>query len=154
MWHPAFENANTSYGQLAWLNHRGNAEGIGGNISSGSSSPEGDPCAPAAFWPSYPHGLSEAADCLADVGTCEQGFDVGVFSAQGLNGQFIVVHPGPDLVIAARNFSGGDGPMGLWRAVRPGVVAMDPTFAGDEAGFCEAYGAGNYAPDLLVPRHP
>jgi hypothetical protein len=156
MSHPNFESANTSYGQLAWLNHRGNAEGIGGNISTGSNAPGGDPCAPAAFWPSYPHGLSKASDCLATAGaaTCKQMYDVGIFSAQGLNGQFIVVHPGLDMVIAARNFSGGDGPMGLWNAIRPGIVAKDPMFKGDEAAFCAAYGGGNYAPDLVNPRHP
>lgn len=154
MSHPAFEDANTSYGQLTWLNHRGNAAGIGGNISTGANAPEGDPCAPAAFWPSYPHGLSGAPDCRAKVGTCQQQHDVGVFSAQGLNGQFIVVHPGLDLVIAARNFSGGDGPMGLWKAIRPALVAMDPVYKGDEPAFCAAYGAGNYAPDLVMPRRP
>jgi hypothetical protein len=154
MSHPAFEDANTSYGQLAWLNHRGNAAGIGGNISSGANAALGDPCAPAAFWPAYPHGISESPDCGAEVGSCEQEFDVGVFSAQGLNGQFIVMHPGLDLVIAARNFSGGDGPLGLWRAVRPALVALDPVFQGDEAAFCEAYGAGNYAPNLVLPRQP
>ena len=30
------------------------------------------------------------------------------------------------------------------------LVALDPMFMGDEAAFCEAYGHGNYAPDLLV----
>lgn len=154
MSHPAFEDANTSYGQLTWLNHRGNAAGIGGNISSGANAALGDPCAPAAFWPAYPHGISESPDCRAEVGSCAQQFDVGVFSAQGLNGQFIVMHPGLDLVIAARNFSGGDGPLGLWRAVRPALVALDPVYQGDEAAFCEAYGAGNYAPDLVLPRRP
>jgi hypothetical protein len=153
MSHPAFEDANTSYGQLAWLNHRGNAAGIGGNITSGSNAKEGDPCAPAAFWPKYP-SPSGAPDCRATVGMCKQTHDVGIFSAQGLNGQFIVIHPGLDMVIAARNFSGGDGPLGLWRAVRPAVVAMDPMFKGDEAAFCKAYGAGDYAPDLVMPRGP
>lgn len=154
MSHPAFEDANTSYGHLAWLNHRGSAAGIGGNISSGANAEYGDPCAPAAFWPSYPHGISEAPDCLAEMGDCEQTHDVGVFSAQGLGGQFIVMHPGLDLVIVAKNFSGGDGPLGLWAAVRPGLVAMDPAYAGDEAAFCAAYGAGQYAPDLVLPRVP
>jgi hypothetical protein len=156
MSHPAFEDANTSYGHLSWLNHRGNAAGIGGNISTGANAPEGDPCAPAAFWPSYPHGLSEAKDCRAKAGAavCKQQYDVGIFSAQGLGGQFVVVHPGLDLVIVARNFSGGDGPLGLWRAVRPGLVAKDPKYKGDEMAFCADYGAGNYAPDLVLPRTP
>lgn len=153
MSHPAFEDANTSYGQLAWLNHRGNAAGIGGNITTGSNARLGDPCAPAAFWPRYPHG-SGAPDCRPEVGTCEQAFDVGIFSAQGLGGQFLVMHPGLDLVIAARNFSGGDGPLGLWEAIRPAIVAADPMFNGDEEAFCEAYGGGNYAPDLIMRRAP
>jgi hypothetical protein len=53
--------------------------------------------------------------------------------------------------MVARDFSGAGGPMGLWEMVRPSLVALDPMFTGDEAAFCEAYGNGNYAPDLLVP---
>lgn len=152
--HPGFESANTSYGQLAWLNHRGNAAGIGGNITSGSNAPEGDPCAPACFWSKYPHPPSEATDCMATAAgaSCQQKYDVGIYSAQGLGGQFIVMHPGLDLVMVAQNFSGGDGPMGMWAAVRPGLVAMDPKYKGDETAFCKEYGAGNYAPDLVVSR--
>ncbi len=140
MSHPAHEDANTAYGQLVWLNQRGAGNGFGARI---------DECAPAAFWPVYPHVGSEATDCRATSGTCEQEHDVGVFSAMGLNGQFIVMHPGLDLVIVAHNSSS---PLELWAAVRPAVVAMDPMFMGDETSFCEAYGAGSYAPDLLAPR--
>jgi hypothetical protein len=156
MSHPAHEDANTSYGQLAWLNHRGNASGIGGDIASGSNGPMGDPCAPAAFWPKYPHVGSEAPDCRAMFGDkgCKQTYDIGVFSAQGLGGQFVVVHPGLDLVIIAHNFSNMDGPMGMWNQIRPGLVAMDPKFKGDEKAFCKAYGDGDYAPDLVMPRGP
>jgi hypothetical protein len=82
-------------------------------------------------------------------------YDVGVFSAQGLGGQFIVGHPGLDLVIAVKNFSNQNGPLGLWARIRPALVALDPMFMGDEAAFCRAYGSGNYAPDLKVPiRQP
>lgn len=156
MGHPAHEDANTSYGQLAWLNHRGNAAGIGGDISSGSNSADGDPCAPAAFWPKYPHVGSEAPDCRATVGdmSCVQKHDIGVFSAQGLGGQFVVVHPGLDLAIVAHNWSNAGGPMGMWETIRPGLVAMDPMYKGDEAAFCAAYGKGDYAPDLKMPRSP
>ena len=140
MSHPSHEDSNTAYGQLAWLNNRGGGTSFGAEI---------DECAPAAFWPSYPHLGSEAPDCGATSGGCEQQFDVGVFSAQGLGGQFIVMHPALDLVIVAHNASG---PKTLWQEVRPAVVAMDPMFAGDEAAFCAAYGPGDYAPDLLVPR--
>jgi hypothetical protein len=59
------------------------------------------------------------------------------------------MHPGLDLVIAAHNAASATG---LWTAVRPAVVAKDPKFMGDEMAFCEAYGSGAYAPDLLVPR--
>lgn len=156
MGHPAHEDANTSYGQLAWLNHRGNAAGIGGDIASGSNSREGDPCAPAAFWPEYPHVGSDAPDCRAMYGDkgCEQTHDIGIFSAQGLGGQFVVVHPGLDLVLVAHNWSNAGGPMGMWETIRPGVVALDPMFKGDEAAFCKAYGDGDYAPDLKMPRVP
>jgi len=36
----------------------------------------------------------------------------------------------------------------LWDTVRPAVVAADPVYAGDEAGFCRAYADNRYAPDL------
>lgn len=140
MSHPSHEDANTAYGQLAWLNNRGGGTSFGAAI---------DDCAPPAFWPSYPHVGSEAPDCGSRDGNCMLEQDVGVFSAQGLGGQFIVVHPGLDLVITAHN--AGD-PAALWAATRPGLVAMDPMFKGDEAGFCAAYGGGKYAPDLLEQR--
>jgi hypothetical protein len=46
----------------------------------------------------------------------------------------------------------GFGPNDLWDAIRPGVLAMDPNYNGDEEAFCRDYGAGNYAPDLVLPR--
>jgi hypothetical protein len=152
MSHPHWENLNTSYGMYMWLNHRGSATGIGGaGDASGAGPPGGDPCAPAAVWARYPHPPSEAADCLPEMGnTCEQTYDTGISSAQGLGGQFIVVHRGLDLVMVAQNYSGQGGPLGMWESVRPAVVALDPMFMGDEAAFCEAYGSGNYAPDMIV----
>jgi hypothetical protein len=152
MTHPALEDANTSYGQFMWLNHRGNAAGIGGDIASGSNTPDGDPCAPAAFWNKYPHEISKAPDCQATAAgaSCEQKYDVGNYSCQGLGGQFAVGHPGLDLVLVVKNFSNQNGPMGLWAKIRPAIVALDPMYKGDEAAFCKAYGAGDYAPDLKV----
>ncbi|MDD9970486.1 MAG: hypothetical protein OXR73_29885 [Myxococcales bacterium] len=128
MSHAAHEDANRNYGQLAWLNST-------------------DSCAPRAYWSEYPHVGSGATDCGA--GSCDQEHDVGSFSAQGLGGQMIIMHPGLDLVIAVHN---GNSWRGVWTDVRPGVVAMDPMYKGDDAAFCEAYGSGSYAPDLLVPR--
>lgn len=150
MTHPALEDGNTSYGEFMWLNHRGNATGIGGDIGSGSNTKDGDPCAPAAFWQRYPHKVSNAPDCQATVPgvKCEQKNDIGIYSAQGLGGQFIIGHPGLDLVLAIKDFSGMNGPMGFWAKVRPAIVALDPMYKGDEAAFCAAYGSGDYAPDL------
>ena len=157
MTHPAFEDANTSYGEFFWLNHRGNAAGIGGDIASGSNSPDGDACAPAAFWQRYPHKVSNAPDCQATVAgaKCQQMHDTGNMSAQGLGGQFIIGHPGLDLVITIKNYSGQGGPMGAWAAIRPALVALDPMYKGDEKAFCAAYGSGDYAPDQKVqPTQP
>ncbi|MFT3927735.1 MAG: hypothetical protein QM778_34730 [Myxococcales bacterium] len=162
MSHPAFEYANTSYGHLMWLNHRGNAQGAGGNVFNPPSDAEakkwknGDPCAPAAFWQSYPHGVSPARDCRAALAgtSCVQQYDVGVYSAQGAGGQFIVMHPGLDLVIVAKNYNVEYGPFNLWEKVRPAVIALDPVYKDRPDAFCAAYGAGNYAPDLVLPRGP
>lgn len=147
MTHPSFEDANTAYGYLTWLNAKVGATGPGGSFGGTA----GDDCAPYALWPSYPHGtLSQAPDCLYGSGnSCEQDFDVGVWSAQGLGGQYIVGHPGLDLIIVAKNSNAG--PAALWTAIRPALVALDPMFKGDEAGFCAAYNKGSYAPDLMTP---
>ena len=60
-----------------------------------------------------------------------------------------------DLVIVAKNYGGAGGPTGIWKAIRPAIVALDPTYKGDEAAFCKAYAAGDYAPDLVAqPRQP
>ncbi|HMI89750.1 MAG TPA: hypothetical protein VK509_00225, partial [Polyangiales bacterium] len=152
MTHPALEDANTSYGQFMWLNHRGNAAGIGGDIGSGSNTKDGDPCSPAAFWNKYPHEVSKSPDCYKTVATasCDQKYDTGNFSCQGLGGQFAIGHPGLDLVLTVKNFSGQNGPMGFWDKIRPAIVALDPMYTGDNDAFCKAYGAGDYAPDLKV----
>jgi hypothetical protein len=157
MTHPAFEDGNTAYGYLTWLVAKEGQRSIGGGsfTSSGSGVNSGgllaDDCAPSAVWQKYPHGLSEAPDCTYKMSSCAQKFDVGSWSAQGYQGQFIVGHPGLDLVIVAKDFDGGDGPAGLWKAIRPAVVALDPMYKGDETAFCKAYAAGDYAPDLPAP---
>ena len=95
----------------------------------------------------YPHGLSEALDCNYDPPyTCDQPLDVGMWYAAGLGGQYIVGHRALDLVLVVKDYGGG--PPGIWQAVRPALVALDPMFEGDEAGFCDEYSRGAYAPDL------
>ncbi len=159
MTHPSFEDANTGYGYLTWLNASTN-HNFGG-IPIGQSGWDGNqtvprspgPCAPVSVYPQHPHGLSDSPDCNYSAPyTCAQPYDVGVWNAVGLLGQNIQGHPGLDLVIVVKNLTPNDtGPTSpgiLWDAVRPAVIAADPRFAGDEQGFCAAYGANAYAPDL------
>ena len=126
MTHPAFEDGSTRYGYLTWLN--------------------GGTCQPRAIHASYPHGISEASDC-AD-GNCDQDNDVGVWSAIGAGGQYIVGHRGLDMVVVGKNWGSGGGEA-LFDLVLPSIVAADPRFMGDQEAFCEAYARGAYAPDLV-----
>ncbi len=132
--HPSFEDANTRYGYLTWLN-------------------EEDTCAPKPQHRSYPHGpVSNAPSCLRPGGCPPQQHDVGVFFAAGLGGQYIIVHRGLDMVIVVKDSGGQSGsePARIWQALRPAVVALDPTYRGNNNAFCSAYAAGNYAPDLKL----
>ena len=131
--HASFEDANTGYGYLTWLN-------------------EDDSCAPKPIHRAYPHGpVSNAPSCLRSEG-CSQTYDTGVFYAAGLGGQYIVVHRGLDLVIIAKDSGGQSGtePMRFWNALRPAVLAHDPVYRNNNTGFCNAYGRGQYAPDLKL----
>lgn len=147
MTHPAFEDANTGYGYLTWVNSAS-------NYTQGLTNPPVmvqqpvDPCAPLALHQRYPHGLSESPDCnYLPPRTCEQPLDVGMWFAAGLGGQYIVGHRGLDLLLVVKDSTLGPGQ--LWAAVRPALVALDPAFAGDEAAFCAAYASGSYAPDYF-----
>jgi len=145
MTHPSFEDANTGYGYLTWLNADSNYTfGLrGGNKLQGPV----DTCAPVALYPQHPHGLSEAPDCnYAPPYSCAQTFDVGMWYAAGLGGQYIVGHRGLDLLLVVKNLGNNAGPAQLWDAVRPALVAHDPTFRGNEAAFCERYARNDYAP--------
>src|SRR4029079_2773541 len=161
MTHPSFEDANTGYGYLTWLNSSSNfmyggIPGPPGGLQQGAQLP--GPCAPVSVYPTHPHGLSDSPDCnYAAPYSCAQPLDVGVWQAVGLGGQLIQGHPGLEMVIIARDTtplltgpqlgSGMAAPTIVWDAVRPAVIAADPRFAGDDAAFCAAYGANAYAPD-------
>lgn len=161
MTHPSFEDANTGYGYLTWLNsssnfHYGGILGPPSGVQQGAQLP--GPCAPVSVYPTHPHGLSDSPDCnYAPPYSCAQPLDVGVWQAIGLGGQLIHVHRGLDMVIVARDATpiggpqlgtGNAAPQVVWDAVRPAVIAADPMFKGDEAAFCAAYGGNAYAPDL------
>jgi hypothetical protein len=150
MTHPSFEDANTGYGYLTWLNARVGSTGPGGAFSGNAA----DTCAPATLWPKYPHPVSGAPDCNYPMMSCDEMQDVGAWSGQGLGGQFILGHPGLDLVIVAKNFSSmgaGGSPGAMWNAVRPALVKYDPMYKGDEKAFCDAYSNNKYAPDVQTP---
>jgi hypothetical protein len=155
MTHPAFEDSNTGYGYLTWLNassnhHFGGIPGAPIGLQQKPYSP--GPCAPVSVFRSHPHPPSDAPNCNYAAAPCDQALDVGVWQAVGLGGQVIQGHPGLDLVVVARNVtpvgSGPDAPGIVWNAVKGAVVAGDPQFAGNEAAFCQAYGSNSYAPDL------
>jgi hypothetical protein len=161
MSHPSFEDANTGYGYLTWLNAASNYTfgGLTAAIQPGANgkyqvaySP--GPCAPLSIFKTHPHGLSDSPDCnyIAPASCAPQQYDVGVFNGVGYMGQIIQVHKGLDLVLIARNVEpgaiGADAPKSVWDALRPAVIAGDPKYKGDEAAFCKDYGGNAYAPDL------
>lgn len=147
MTHPAFEDANTAYGYLTWLAAKSHHKVP--LYDEFIDFPLGD-CQPAALWREYPHGLSESTDCeYLPTDSCEQVFDAGVFAAVGYEGQIIAGHPGLDLVLVTKN-SGTGFVSTPWDLIRRALVEHDTTYPGDEDAFCEAYAAGEYAPDLIL----
>ncbi|OGB21449.1 MAG: hypothetical protein A3I66_18140 [Burkholderiales bacterium RIFCSPLOWO2_02_FULL_57_36] len=141
MGHPAFEDTNTGYGYLFMMNSLKNWK-----YSSGSNDPN---CAPVSIWPGYPHRpFFEAPHCNGGNTTCTQRHDVGVKWAAGAGGQKVVLHPGLDLVMVVRDDATNEGHNNVWNAIRPALVKMDPTYAGNETAFCSAYKNNEYAPNL------
>lgn len=146
MTHPSFEDANTGYGYLTWLMSNSNWD-FGDGLPKGDEPPY--PCFPAALWGGYPHVPSGAPDCnYVEPFGCGQRHDVGVWYAAGAGGQYIVGHPGLDLVLVAKDLGPGGSSSTLWEAARPAIVALDPGFRGDDDAFCAAYAANEYAPAL------
>jgi hypothetical protein len=159
MTHPAFEDANTGYGYLTWLNASANYTfGIPNQPTLPAGPVNPGPCAPVSIYKQHPHGLSESPDCnYGPLYSCSQTYDVGVWQAIGLAGQVIQGHPALDLILVGMDLTqqetkNGDltaNPSGkLWDAVRPAVINADPTYQGDASAFCSAYGSNAYAPDL------
>jgi hypothetical protein len=160
MTHPSFEDTNTAYGYLTWLNaSSGWTIGMTNLPDVGLGPLQPGPCAPVAVYKQHPHGLSEAPSCLYSAPwSCEQTYDVGVWQAIGLAGQVIQGHRGLDLVVVGKDLTVKEtkennllaNPSGkLWDALRPAVVKGDPKYKGNESAFCAAYGKNNYAPDLV-----
>lgn len=145
MTHPSFEYANTGYAYLTWLIARSNADNADGNPKTTEPNAA---CTPSAIHEEFPHGLSTSPDCnYIPPYDCNQSFDVGVWYAAGLMGNYISGHPGLDMLLVVKNI-GSNNQQKVWQAVRPALIALDPTYQGDEEAFCEAYAANDYAPDL------
>ena len=152
--HPAFEDTNTGYGYLTYVNAADNwVYSTGGNDTQ---------CMPFGTWPRYPHApFFEAPDHNGGTPFSKgPRHDVGVVWAAGAGGQKTSIHRGLDLIITVRDDmlspDGGtfDGHKRVWNEVRPALVALDPRFSGDEDAFCKAYQRSAYAPDLLDPWSP
>lgn len=160
MTHPQVEDIHTGYGYLTWLNaDQGVATLFGTKVDR--------ECSPFSAWQTYPHAPSfEAPNSNGGSPFENSKYDIGVFWFDGAGGQYVYVHRGLDLVLVIRDDEAaqendpesqrrGKGNAGgfeyhrIWRYVRPALVAMDPVYRGDEAGFCEAYRSGKYAPDLI-----
>ncbi|NQX88680.1 MAG: hypothetical protein HRT77_08440 [Halioglobus sp.] len=145
--HPSFEDSNTGYGYLTWVAAERNY--VLPAIDAKFLQPLGS-CDPPALWREYPHGLSESTDCNYDgAASCLQPEDVGVFLAAGAGGQLIAGHRALELVIVTRNAGATAFLNAPWDLIRRALVAHDPVYKGDEAAFCQAYRAGEYAPDLI-----
>lgn len=153
MTHPSFEDSNTGFGYLTYANAADNW-----GYSTGTNDTR---CSPYTRWPSYPHGpFFEAKDSNGGF-PGEQKHDVGLVWAAGAGGQKLSVHRGLDMVIVVRDDSVSvgesetvgsfEGHKNVWNAIRPALVALDPVYRGNEAGFCAAYQRSEHAPDLLEP---
>src|SRR3954454_1910704 len=153
MTHPAFEDANTGYGYLTYVNAAANW--------SWPTSTADTYCAPFGRWPSYPHRpFFEWPNTNGGVpGEREQRYDIAHTFASGTGGQKFIIYRGLDMVIAIRNGAGSvneedtlvdqfNGHKTVWNAVRPAILKYDPLYKYDEAGFCAAYRRSDYAPDL------
>ncbi len=156
MTHPAFEDVNTGYGYLTYVN-------AADNWTYPTSTADLE-CAPFGQWPSYPHRpFFEADDSNGGVpGERRQRYDIAHTFASGTGGQKFTVYRGVDMVVAIRNgaVSAGDGGTAVdqfpghktvWNAARPAMLKFDPVYKDDEAGFCAAYRRSDYAPALREP---
>ena len=133
MTHPSFEDANTSYGFLTWLDAKSNYH-FGGRLGGVKFQNPLDACSPAAINATFPHGISAATDCYYEAPwKCDQEYDVGVWTANGLGGQLISGHAGLDMVLIVKELGQAFGGT-LWGPVRPAVVARGFAIPGRRRG--------------------
>ena len=151
MTHPAFEDTNTGYGYLTYVN-----ADAGWTYSTGTSDRR---CTPYGTWPRYPHApfAESTSDGPGSPFPLPAKHDVGMAGMFGAGGQRASVHRALDLVITVRDEVVStdtkdpgvfEGHKNVWTKIRPALVAKDPVFKGDEAAFCAAYQRSTHAPDL------
>lgn len=144
MTHPAFEDTNTGYGYLTQMNAY-----EGWRYSSGTNDTA---CSPYSTWPRHPHApFNATTHNYTGTPYTDERYDIGLAWAAGVGGQRVSLHRGLDLVITVRDDSTNEGHKRVWNAMRPALVALDPRYASDEAGFCAAYQRSQYAPTLRFP---
>src|SRR3954464_6619369 len=156
MTHPAFEDANTGYGYLTYVNAAANW--------TWPTSTADTYCAPFGEWPSYPHRpLFDEPNANGGVpGNRPQKDDEAHTFASGTGGQKFIIMRGVDTVIAIRDGAGSvndggtladqfSGHKTVWNAMRPAMLKLMPEYKDDEAGFCAAYKRSDIAPDLREP---
>ncbi len=144
---PSFEEANTGYGYLTWVNSHSNYQlpmqpkTVNGKLMGS--------CLPIALNYAFPHGASKANSCnYQDEHLCQQSGDMGIWEAVGLGGHYIVGHPALDMVFVIKNagaiadFSGPPGK--VWQAIRYALLAIEDDFEGNEEAFCTSYSLGLY----------
>ena len=157
MTHPAFEDVNTGYGYLTYVN-------AADNWTYPTSTADTLLRAVRAAGPATRTGpFFESRDSNGGVpGEREQRYDIAHTFASGTGGQKFIIYRGVDMVVAIRNgaVSVGDGGTAVdqfpghktvWNAVRPAMLKFDPVYKDDEAGFCAAYRRSDYAPALREP---
>jgi hypothetical protein len=84
-----------------------------------------------------------------------QMYDSGVWYAAGAGGQYVIGHPGLEMVVVVKDAGMSDAERNrFWNQIVPAIVALDPMFQGDQEAFCEAYGSNRYAPDLRERKAP
>lgn len=117
--HAANPAANSGYGYLTWLNARNWRD-----TSGAKSAPDLD-CAPLVL---------TAAD-FDNQGRPKAGKkDNGVWLSRGVGGHFLVGHPGLDMVMAVKDYSGR--PNNFWQAVLPAFVEASGL---SKTAFCNDY---------------
>src|SRR3954463_13815652 len=131
MTHPAFEDANTGYGYLTYVNAAANW--------SWPTSTADTYCAPYGQWPSYPHRpfFEWPNSNGGGPGERKQRYAIAHNFASGTGAQIFIIYRALEMVPAIVRGSGivadggtlvdqSSGHKTVWNAVRPAILEFDP----------------------------